>query len=542
MAGALLAGCSGTMGDDAHTSKDGVDASEFGGGGKADFGKSAKMIDDIALDTTVEGEFDPRVRSYGYSFEAKKGANLKIELTATAGADARGLDEGATLDTTMALYKNYEGPGEVGEKLKETDDSESSLAAPSIELQIEETGKYFLAFTSYHDTGKGSYTLDLTCDGTDFQCQRPDYEKPCEKEEKYIRGGTIEEDTTWSACDIILLETVTVAEGAILTLRPGVTVKGNFIRESDQQFFGNVTLDVNGTLQAGGTEEHPIAFTAYKDRGWGGVVLRGDNHTVEHVFVDRAGTGFNLKGVSNAKIRHAVIEGIARFEGEERRGDVGIQADADSQAEFTHSLVKGYERGVHTTDNEGLVVRDSVIRNNKTGVYLQGQSDLGDRDIKRCRRESHVDRHRDPVFKHVDILENVRHGINIEGDNIFLQLEKSNLINNGRAGLRLFGTQLADESFLNQNNIYGNNGQSDEEAAVQILTYHRNTVELEKNYWGFISDPQLENSWSIKCDEQGGEISFTGFAPEPIADAGPRQDEIRKEVKQQSWQQTQQGG
>src|SRR5262245_32468595 len=75
--------------------------------GKADAAKSTKLVDNIALDSTVQGTFDPRVRVYGYVFEAKRGAKLKASLTATAGSDANGVTAGAALDTYMAVYGPY---------------------------------------------------------------------------------------------------------------------------------------------------------------------------------------------------------------------------------------------------------------------------------------------------------------------------------------------------------------------------------------------------------------------------------------------------
>jgi hypothetical protein len=93
----------------------------------------------------------------------------------------------------------------------------------------------------------------------------------------------------------------------------------------------------------------------------------------------------------------------------------------------------------------------------------------------------------DPVLEDVDILENDRCGIRIEGDNVVLQVEKSNMINNSDVGLSLFGVELAGDSFPNSNNIHGNNGATDEENTAQIRAFHRNTVELEENFWGYIS-------------------------------------------------------
>lgn len=99
-------------------------------------------------------------------------------------------------------------------------------------------------------------------------------------------------------------------------------------------------------------------------------------------------------------------------------------------------------------------------------------------------------------------------------------------------GLEIRGSGLADDSFINENNIYGNNGATEEDNSTQVRSFHNNnTLTQEQNYWRFISDPELGSSWDGRCND---EISFRGFAPEPIADAGPLKDEVNEDVFQQS--------
>lgn len=531
-----LMGCSDAMDDGgADRNQDGVPIGDFESG-KADFGQRAKLIDGIALDSTVEGEFDPRVRTYGYTFEVKRGASLSIDLEAAAGDDARRLEEGETLDTVMAVYRGYEGPDEVGERIHKSDDGDDSVGAPTIEFEAEETATFFVAFTSYDDTGTGEYSLSLECAGTDLQCRRPNFDKPCEEGELYVQGGQIDSDTTWSDCTVVLMEPTTVAEDAILTIEPGVTVKGNYLQGANGDF-GRVGLQVEGALQAVGTKENPIAFTAFKeDRGWAGIELNSPGNSLKHVFLDRAHTAVSFDDEAAGEVRHAVIEGgIPRENGERIQSQYGIQTAAETSAEFTHAVVKGFQFGVRSQNTRKLVVQDSVIRDNEVGINVRGRN-----ETTRCNRDNDVDEYNDPIFDHVDILNNEREGLRMEGSNIFVQVTKSNIINNGDEGIELRGSGLSGDSHLSQNNIYGNNGSTEDDVNQQVLTYHsNNTIAMEDNYWQFISDPQLANTRNANC---GGDISFTGFSPEPIADAGPRPAEIRQEVAQQTWKQTRQDG
>lgn len=90
--------------------------------------------------------------------------------------------------------------------------------------------------------------------------------------------ASITEDTTWD-CDKILPEStiVTVSNGAVLTVSPGVTVRGKT---------GSALVVAQGSrLEAAGTKEEPIVFTSSQAEGsrnrgdWGGIVLLGNAST-----------------------------------------------------------------------------------------------------------------------------------------------------------------------------------------------------------------------------------------------------------------------
>lgn len=503
-------------------------AGQFGSDdGKADAARSTKLVDGIELDSTVQGTFNPRVRTYGYVFEAKRGAKLTAKLVATAGADAEGVREGAALDTLVAVYGPYKSTQEPGPKLRESDDVGESTAAGPIDLPVEQDGKYLIAFTSFEDTGKGKYELSLDCEGTDLQCRRPTWDAPCKAGIAYIQGAVIDADTTWDSCDTVILENATVAQGKTLTIKPGVNVKGNFI---GQVPFGTVGLTVNGTLQAAGTKEHPVAFTAYKDGfGWAGLNLVGPSHSISNAYIEKANVAVSLADGSSATLTDVVLEGATL---QNVMPAAGVRGGANAKATFDRALVKGFQIGLHLQSSEFIHVEDSVVRANQIGVRVDG-ANAGNGSCSA--NPPAPPTWRDPVFLHSDIVENTNGGVFINGSDVLIQIEASNIVKNGQYGVQIRGMSLNPMSFIRGNNIHDNAtpGQP------QVLSMHwqnGGVLDISGNYWAFVSDPELSASWRMGCN---GQRTFTGFSPTKITTAGPRVEKLTEPVKQQTWQQQQ---
>ncbi len=138
--------------------------------------------------------------------------------------------------------------------------------------------------------------------------------------------GPIEEDTVWSE-DMIIDGIVTVKDGAVLTVEPGVVVRGKN---------GSALVIAQGSrLEAVGTAEDPIVFTSSQAEGsrargdWGGIVLLGEAST-------------NLMGGIG------IAEGL---EDQPNYGGGGSPDDAGSCGSLSYVRVEyaGYEL---TTDNE----------------------------------------------------------------------------------------------------------------------------------------------------------------------------------------------
>jgi hypothetical protein len=103
-------------------------ASELGADeGKADMVKKTKLVKDLALDSTVVGTFDRKIRVYGYVLEAKKGAKLTVKLEAKAGSDASGIAAGQDLDTIISVNGPYQSQTSPGPTITESDDNGDSV-------------------------------------------------------------------------------------------------------------------------------------------------------------------------------------------------------------------------------------------------------------------------------------------------------------------------------------------------------------------------------------------------------------------------------
>ena len=73
-------------------------------------------------------------------------------------------------------------------------------------------------------------------------------------------SGTISTDTTWAAGVYYIPSNLTVAAGSTLTISPGVIVK----------FASGRYINIQGTLNAVGTDTSSIVFTAFTDDSYGG--------------------------------------------------------------------------------------------------------------------------------------------------------------------------------------------------------------------------------------------------------------------------------
>ncbi len=168
---------------------------------KADMVRRAHILDDVDLDSTINGKFERRIRVYGFTFEAKAGAEVKVDITTRAGSDSFDVSPGESLDTVAAIYGPIRGDDK-GPRLAFSEDPVDdqggrSFAADLGELEIAQDGRYLVVFSSWDDPGAGNYQMDVNCNGTNFQCLRPVVDRPCLPGTRYIQGQTTIGTETW---------------------------------------------------------------------------------------------------------------------------------------------------------------------------------------------------------------------------------------------------------------------------------------------------------------------------------------------------------
>ena len=488
---------------------------------------SAKIVDEIAPTATITGTFDPKLRVYGYVIPVKAGATITAKLTAKAGAGAQRDDASAPLDTVLAVSAPYESVKKRGVTVAESDDG-TDVAAPPVQFKADRDQKFFLSFSSWEDTGAGSYELSLTCEGTDFQCQRPSFDKPCEAGSGplYVQGASIEGNVEWNRCEVVLLEQSVLKAGATLTVKPGVTVKGNYVAfpQDQNNRFGFVGLTIEGLLQVAGTPEHPVAFTSLKgDRGWGGLTFKSKGNSMRNVVVERANVAVDIQTEGSVDVVDSYLQGVTI---DDQQSIAGIRAGGEVSATFQRAVVKGFQDGLHLNQARHFEITDAVIKENGNGVRVDGTGGA----TTSCGSPPAVTTWRDPVITHSDIVDNRAYGIVIAGNDALVQVSLSNLIGNGLTALEVQGLSVAPASFFKQNNIFGN-GATTARDNIDLRTYHRRgTLNVEGNYWKDISDPELSGNWARPCGNNSP-LSFTGFAPMPVPGAGPRPEVLTPRVK-----------
>jgi len=180
--------------------------------------------------------------------------------------------------------------------------------------------------------------------------------------------GHITSDTTWMPIDIYrVINNTYVDPGVTLSIKPGVQV----------HFEDNVSLIVEGSLNASGTESDPILFTSSRVADNPSDPYPGAWNTTR--FNGNASEQFMLK---NVKVEYAVhgvtIEssGVAIIEKSELKNcsESGIKLIGESNTIIRENVIVKNKNGITTDDagtHAGITVNENEISNNtESGVYL----------------------------------------------------------------------------------------------------------------------------------------------------------------------------
>ena len=163
-------------------------------------------------------------------------------------------------------------------------------------------------------------------------------------------SGTISADTTWAAGVFYISNNTTVSSGVTLTILPGVIVK----------VAANRSLQINGTLEAGGTAIAPIVFTAYTDDSFG-----GDSNG------DGASSGtpgywnrLYFENSANSTLENVVI----RYGGSGNQGNIYMFRSPVSV--LSSEVANGSSYGIYTYESSALIESNSINDNSSYGLYL----------------------------------------------------------------------------------------------------------------------------------------------------------------------------
>ncbi|MEW6379453.1 MAG: right-handed parallel beta-helix repeat-containing protein [bacterium] len=158
-----------------------------------------------------------------------------------------------------------------------------------------------------------------------------------------------------------VVNSLTVAEGATLTIEPGVIIKG------DNQY-GRLTI--NGGLEARGTEQAPIVFTSLKDDACG-----GDTNNDQDNSLPAAGDwdGISFSSTSNDTaciLEHCII----------RYGGYGSKAGAVSCSSaspaFSRCIISNNRTsGLSLQNAAPLISHCTIADNGSAGILCEGNSE-----------------------------------------------------------------------------------------------------------------------------------------------------------------------
>jgi len=191
--------------------------------------------------------------------------------------------------------------------------------------------------------------------------------------ESALIKGTITNDMVWDD-NMKILNNVTVAADASLTINPGVTIYG-----SD----GNAYLNISGTLKAEANgESDRIVFTSPKAEpkggDWGYIqFLNGSNGIMKYVTIEYSGGIADSSGAvinraalyvySSPILDHIIIKNIKNVSNDY---SVGIWIFDNALPILTNSVIKNVESyGIYSQANQEITFSNNSIIKNGGGIY-----------------------------------------------------------------------------------------------------------------------------------------------------------------------------
>lgn len=204
-------------------------------------------------------------------------------------------------------------------------------------------------------------------------------------------SGSITSDTTWSAGNVIIQDSVTVLNGITLTIQPGAVVKFNS---------GGI-LVVAGTLKAGGALGNPITFTSNVGSpapgSWRNLSLLASasvSSFLNYCVFEYGGSGTNGStifyftgapaiNISNTSVRLSAGHGInvrassPRISTSTVRDNVGYGIYSDLVTNMVVDSVvasKNISGGIRIPINSSPQIKNSTIDSNGVGIFIDNSA------------------------------------------------------------------------------------------------------------------------------------------------------------------------
>ncbi len=205
-------------------------------------------------------------------------------------------------------------------------------------------------------------------------------------------SGTIDSDTTWSSSTVTVSDTVIIAEGAVLTIDPSVTVR----------FQSNTGLVVKGGLVADGQRPSDrILFTSDASSpapgDWNGITFVNKSDVgsyLDYTTIEYAGGGstesnvFYDTGAFGVPFTHSIIRHSGGHGMDLRASDpnldslvvrnndgYGLFSDVFSNFELTNSsVVNNTTGGIRIAVNAGPTISSNRIDSNDTGIFMDSDA------------------------------------------------------------------------------------------------------------------------------------------------------------------------
>jgi len=310
-------------------------------------------------------------------------------------------------------------------------------------------------------------------------------------------NAVVSEDITWRGV-VAIKGSVTIAPQATVRIEPGTTIL--FSSPSKRQLS---RLVVMGRIQALGSNENPIRFTAENKR-WGGILLLSSmkKNQFEYCHIEYAESAIEARFsslstsktvISNATAAILLYDSIASSSHDKFTDCETAYSSTASEVELRNTEITDNQQGVVLLNSSAVISSLLVNKNKKTGVFLNKsrftmvssnlsenaigfESLSGEGEIRLCRFSG-----------------NAVTGLKLTDSP--LKITRSRIVENGGDGIQL----VDNRPVFWGNSVFGNRNFN--------LSYSgREPFSAVQNWWGSVEESVIEGkisanfskpSWSL---------------------------------------------